>query len=488
MVTLRLKLSGEVSDFPSSVLATLSARVALLAGVHPSAVSAAVTAASVIIAFEVTSTTAQVAALRQSLGDALPTAAAVESAFRAVGVTVVVLEPPSLVISTPAGSSLTPGCTSSTLANDPERYVCMVSQGGFSLHWAVDGSLTRMAAVGVSMAGYVGVGFSSDGAMVGSEAVIGWCSSGAAGTVGAYLLGGKTPTSVTATSTFSVNAPSASCVNGATTIKFTLDARSAPRNFNAEAGFKLIWALSDTPTISDHSRSGTMQLSLTSGGTSVDRSFSAYQWQLIHGVLMLASWGVVLPVGALIPRLFKTRLSNNGLWFKLHRGFQSVGLLVAIAGIVIALTRPEFGAIDTIHGYLGLVVMGIGVLQPANAFFRPHPPKKGEDKSYGRFAWEILHKGSGWCGLVLGFVCIFLAFPLYARASGSSTIEIAGYFAYGAVLIISFCCCVLRALRIASNGRAPRKFSFNSRFMNVVPSGSTVHIHKFDVAPSQATA
>jgi hypothetical protein len=37
------------------------------------------------------------------------------------------------------------------------------------------------------------------GAMVGSEAVIGWCSSGAAGTVGAYLLGGKTPTSVTAT-------------------------------------------------------------------------------------------------------------------------------------------------------------------------------------------------------------------------------------------------------------------------------------------------
>ena len=272
----------------------------------------------------------------------------------------------------------------------------MTTQGSWSLHWVVAGSLTRMAAVGASTAGYVGVGFSSDGAMVGSDAVIGWCGSGgAAGTVGAYSLGGKTPASVTATSTFSVSATSASCVDGATTIKFTLDASSAPRAFNPEAPLKLIWALSDTPSISYHSKSGTMQVSLTSGGTSsVERPFATYQWQLIHGLLMMASWGAMLPIGALVPRLFKKRLSRNGVWFKLHRGFQSAGLLVAIAGLAIALTRPEFGAINTIHGYLGLVVMIIGILQPMNAFFRPHPPKGGQEKTCGRFAWEILHKGA----------------------------------------------------------------------------------------------
>jgi hypothetical protein len=38
-----------------------------------------------------------------------------------------------------------------------------------------------------------------------------------------------------------------------------------------------------------------------------------------HGVLMCLSWGVLIPLGAIIARNFKTL---SATWFNLHRGIQ----------------------------------------------------------------------------------------------------------------------------------------------------------------------
>lgn len=169
--------------------------------------------------------------------------------------------------------------------------------------------------------------------------------------------------------------------------------------------------------------------------------------------MMLASWGVLLPTGALIPRFLKPQLSG-GRWFRLHRGLQSVGLIVSLVGVVIALWHR--GGVGTAHGYLGLAVMSLGILQPLNAFFRPHPTKKGEHKTHARKLWEIMHMGSGWAALAMAAVTIFLGIPLYSQASGSLPLslfssltlaEAVGYFGYGAILLIFLlfslvmCCC-----------------------------------------------
>ncbi len=62
------------------------------------------------------------------------------------------------------------------------------------------------------------------------------------------------------------------------------------------------------------------------------------------------------------------------LWFQLHRAIQTTGLIFAIVGFIMALSFVSKGNHFTAtHHKLGLTVMIIGLLQPLNAFIRPHP-------------------------------------------------------------------------------------------------------------------
>ena len=45
--------------------------------------------------------------------------------------------------------------------------------------------------------------------------------------------------------------------------------------------------------------------------------------------------------------------------------------------------------------------MTIGLLQPINAFFRPHKDKNAVRQTGARRAWEMLHKGGGYLALML---------------------------------------------------------------------------------------
>ena len=66
---------------------------------------------------------------------------------------------------------------------------------------------------------------------------------------------------------------------------------------------------------------------------------------------------------------------------------------------------------------MGIIVMTLGLLQPINAYFRPH-----KDKTLGptsaRKKWEWLHKGSGWFAIILAVPTIVLGTTL---AGGTRT-------------------------------------------------------------------
>ena len=55
--------------------------------------------------------------------------------------------------------------------------------------------------------------------------------------------------------------------------------------------------------------------------------------------------------------------------FRLHRACQVSGLLVATAGVVLALVW--FAPLDSTHGILGCVVTGLGWTNPINALVSP---------------------------------------------------------------------------------------------------------------------
>ena len=96
------------------------------------------------------------------------------------------------------------------------------------------------------------------------------------------------------------------------------------------------------------------------------------------------------------------------------------GLLLALVGWVVAL--QNFTLLDDIvdgnteglsaakraHAIVGCLVMVVGLLQPLNAFVRPHPSKPGDPSNPMRRAWELLHKLSGRGATVLGIANVLI--------------------------------------------------------------------------------
>jgi len=150
---------------------------------------------------------------------------------------------------------------------------------------------------------------------------------------------------------------------------------------------------------------------IVAGDAATQSGLSLRQIHLIHGSLMMVSWGFLLPSGTLIAKFYKHR--PDGLWFKLHRGIQMLGLLLAIIGWIIALVNftvfQDVGFRNYQHGICGMVVMILGILQPLNALLRPHAPKSDDEpKTTKRHYWEIWHKISGYSAVLLAVPTIVL--------------------------------------------------------------------------------
>ena len=91
------------------------------------------------------------------------------------------------------------------------------------------------------------------------------------------------------------------------------------------------------------------------------------------------SWGLLLPLGTLLPRhrwvLRGKKLLGKDAWFSLHMACQLSGLLVFAIGFIIAVAKLQ--SKDTgmagAHKALGIAVAAMASLQFVAAFIRPHP-------------------------------------------------------------------------------------------------------------------
>ena len=136
-----------------------------------------------------------------------------------------------------------------------------------------------------------------------------------------------------------------------------------------------------------------------------------------HGTLMMLGWGFLLPSGVIMANLAKH--IKGAFWFKYHRANQVLGLCVAFVGWILALLEFDVFSAGTknvsfLHGTLGIFIMSIGLLQPINAFFRPHK-HDDQPKSKSRYCWEILHKSFGYVAIVLSVGQIALGISLVSK-------------------------------------------------------------------------
>lgn len=140
-----------------------------------------------------------------------------------------------------------------------------------------------------------------------------------------------------------------------------------------------------------------------------------------HGILMTVAWAAVIPCGVFFA-CFKNSfaaLAENGLWFKLHRAVQMLGVVLACAGfavIVIGYKKAKMKHFVLTHARVGLAVVVLAILQPLNAFVRPHKPGPDDVHAHPhtdwRTAWELFHKKIGYGVLFLSWCNILMAFDL----------------------------------------------------------------------------
>lgn len=128
----------------------------------------------------------------------------------------------------------------------------------------------------------------------------------------------------------------------------------------------------------------------------------------IHGVLNVVSWGIMLPVGAIVARYLKVLKSANPAWFYVHVTCQTSAYIVGVAGWAtgLRLGSDSVGIDQDTHRNIGITLFALGTLQVFALLLRPKP-----DHKY-RFYWNIYHHVTGYTVIILSIVNIFEGFEI----------------------------------------------------------------------------
>ena len=115
-------------------------------------------------------------------------------------------------------------------------------------------------------------------------------------------------------------------------------------------------------------------------------------------------------LGVVLARFFKKEEGEDRgarrSGFAAHRACQSVGVVLMLAGFaVIAAHKGEqqfVGAGAPPRMIVGIVVVGLGILQPINAFFRPRRRTLARRRGDGRGSVGPASGEGGWAAVILG--------------------------------------------------------------------------------------
>lgn len=128
----------------------------------------------------------------------------------------------------------------------------------------------------------------------------------------------------------------------------------------------------------------------------------------VHGVLNVVSWGILMPLGAIIARYLKVFKSANPAWFYLHVACQTSAYAVGVAGwgTGLKLGSDSVGITQDTHREIGIALFCLGTLQVFALLLRPKP-----DHKY-RLYWNIYHHAVGYATIALSIVNIFEGFDI----------------------------------------------------------------------------
>ena len=341
------------------------------------------------------------------------------------------------------GGDCTPSDLAASSSATGRTYECMQAlPTGYTLHWTAnaDTGVVQFASVANTAAGWVATGFPTNGAaMVGAQVVM-----GSPGNVKMYRLTGYSPPAGgwPEEPIEGVDPNSLAVTRTATDTIVEFDRAAVPG----------VWELTNVQNlICSFHRGSDVHTVQHSAGTNTGFQWSALGpvdpnacpprnplWSLwiAHGVMMVAGWGVMIPIGVLVAGTLK---DMDPLWFKIHQGGNMFGLMLALAAWILALIKfaplnfgNEGDELGSAHTVIGMIVMILGIQQPINAFFRPHNGDKG------RTQWNWVHWTAGRIATVGGMVNVFIGIFLFISRDGRCSPKWP-VIVYAIWLVVFFC-------------------------------------------------
>lgn len=291
--------------------------------------------------------------------------------------------------------------------------------------------------------GWVGIGFSKDGLMVGSSAMVGWVTKEGRARIRQYFLQGVTISEVIPYKGELplTNIPATVVLHEATIylvfqLKFSVRLTHQP---------VLLAYGTANPThkhLTRHVDKTTIMFDFSAGSASVATE-DIGRMKKNHGVLGIFGWGLILPAGAIIARYFKHR---DPLWYYLHIVIQFTGFIIGLAGVVLG--RALYGKIHAnipTHRGIGFFVLALSILQILAFFLRPK--KEAKIRRY----WNWYHHWLGRIALFFGALNIVLGIQI----GGGNEWKIGYGFLLGILLIAIIILEVLLMMRRSNEKDQP---------------------------------
>ncbi|KAK3138049.1 hypothetical protein QOZ80_5AG0363810 [Eleusine coracana subsp. coracana] len=248
--------------------------------------------------------------------------------------------------------------------------------------------------------GWVGMGFSRDGLMIGSSAMVGWMGKKGLPHIRQFSLRGKTSSKVVVDRGFLVsNDHDHTVVVQQAKIYLAFQLKFSYRLTNQHIILAFGPGIPTKNKLSKHQDKTSFTFDFTTGKAVADGSFP-YGLRRAHGALNLFAWGILMPIGAIVARYFRRM---DPLWFYLHVSLQFVGFIIGLAGVVagVALYNKIQADIPA-HRGLGIFVLFLGILQILAFFLRPNT-----DSKYRKY-WNWYHHWAGRLALFFASVNIVL--------------------------------------------------------------------------------
>ncbi|XP_010266522.1 PREDICTED: cytochrome b561 and DOMON domain-containing protein At3g61750 [Nelumbo nucifera] len=299
-------------------------------------------------------------------------------------------------------------------------YTCTTVWNTFILRYTQSQSnVLTIVLSAVYTTGWVGIGFSKDGTMVGSSAMVGWINKEGRAKIKQYYLRGQSTSEVIPDKgeLQLTNVPTVTVLHEATIyLAFQLNLATPLTHQQILLAFGTLYPMHNRLT--KHDDKTTVVFDFSAPGSPAVIPKNTNNLKRSHGVLGITAWGVILPAGAIVARYYKHR---DPLWYYIHTFVQFVGFIIGLATVVAGKALYDGLHVNIpAHRGIGIFVLVLSILQVIAFFLRPN--KEAKKRKY----WNWYHHWVGRLALFFGAVNIVLG--IQVGGAGSSWKVAYGFF------------------------------------------------------------